>query len=39
MNNLIEKLLKRKNKLGVFPINEDDWNDLGNWSDLNKFIT
>ena len=31
MNQLIERLLKRKFKVGVYPINDDDWQDLGTW--------
>ena len=37
MNKLIEQLLKKKKKIGVFPINEDEWSDLGNWQSLKKF--
>jgi len=37
MNQLIELLLKKKKKIGVFPINADEWNDLGNWQSLKKF--
>ena len=36
MNQLIEQLLKKK-KIGVFPINADEWSDLGNWQSLKKF--
>ncbi len=31
MNELIEKLFKKKLKVGVFPINENEWQDLSNW--------
>ena len=31
MNKLIEKLFKKKLKVGVFPINENEWQDLSNW--------
>ena len=27
----IEKLFKKKLKVGVFPINENEWQDLSNW--------
>ena len=28
MNDLIERLIKKKFKIGVFPIHESDWQDL-----------
>tara|TARA_B100000674_G_scaffold469094_1_gene455584 strand:+ start:148 stop:1215 length:1068 start_codon:yes stop_codon:yes gene_type:complete len=31
MNELIERLIKRKFKIGVFPIHESEWQDLGTW--------
>ena len=31
MNELIEKLFKKKLNVGVFPINENEWQDLSNW--------
>ena len=31
MNELIEKLFKKRLKVGVFPINENEWQDLSNW--------
>ena len=37
MNQLIDLLLKKKKKISIFPINEDEWNDLGNWNSLKKF--
>ena len=37
MNQLIELLLNKKKKISVFPINEDEWSDLGNWNSLKKF--
>ena len=35
---LIEKLLKEKRKVGVFPINEGSWTDIGNWDEYLKYI-
>ena len=32
MNDLIERLIKNKFKIGVFPIHESDWLDLGTWN-------
>lgn len=32
MNDLIERLIKKKFKIGVFPIQETDWLDLGTWN-------
>ena len=29
MDNLIKKVKKRGGKVGVFPINEDSWQDIG----------
>ena len=37
MNQLIETLIKKRKKIGVFPINEDEWSDLGNWQSLKKY--
>lgn len=39
MSDLIRFLLKKKKKIGVFPIKENAWHDTGNWTDylnLNK---
>lgn len=38
MNVLIEKLIKKKFKVGVFPIHETEWQDLGNWIDFEEQI-
>ena len=37
MNFLIEKMIKKKKKIGVYPVDENDWQDFGNWQDFNKF--
>jgi len=31
MNTLIERCIKKKYKVGVFPIQDSEWHDLGNW--------
>lgn len=35
---LIEELLKEQRKVGVFPINEASWTDIGNWDEYIKYI-
>lgn len=30
---LIDKMIARKGRVGVFPISENSWKDLGNWND------
>ena len=35
---LIEKLVKEGRKVGVFPINEGSWTDIGNWEEYMKYI-
>lgn len=35
---LIEKLVKEGRKVGVFPINEGSWTDIGNWDEYIKYI-
>ena len=35
---LIEKLIKDGRKVGVFPINEGSWTDIGNWDEYIKYI-
>ena len=40
MDLVINRLLSKKRKVGVFPINEKDWKDVGNWTDyLNNIQT
>lgn len=34
---LIEKLISENRKVGVFPINEGSWTDIGNWDEYMKF--
>ena len=35
---LIEKLIQDGRKVGVFPINEGSWTDIGNWDEYMKYI-
>ena len=35
---LIEKLINEGRKVGVFPISEGSWTDIGNWSEYLKII-
>ena len=34
MDQLIAKLLKKKIKIGVFPVQKDDWSDFGKITDF-----
>ena len=38
MNDLVKILIKKKKKIGVFPIKDSDWKDTGNWLDYMKTI-
>lgn len=35
---LIEKLVGERRNVGVFPINEGSWTDIGNWDEYIKYI-
>ena len=35
---LIEKLIKEGRRVGVYPINEGSWTDIGNWEEYMKYI-
>lgn len=35
---LIEKLIKRGRRVGVYPINEGSWTDVGNWDEYLKIV-
>ena len=35
---LIEKLMKDGRRVGVYPINEGSWTDVGNWDEYLKFV-
>ena len=36
---LIEKLVKQGRRVGVYPINEGSWTDVGNWNEYLKYIS
>jgi dTDP-glucose pyrophosphorylase len=35
---LMESLLQQNRRVGVFPVNETSWTDIGNWDEYNKHI-
>ncbi len=35
---LIEKIKKRKGLVGVFPVSEKSWKDIGDWKEYYKNI-
>jgi len=36
---LVEKLHKESRKVGVFPVSEGSWKDIGNWEEyIKKFV-
>ena len=35
---LIEKVLERKGKAGVFPVSERSWNDIGSWEEYKSIL-
>lgn len=35
---LIDKLIRENRKVGVFPINEGSWTDIGNWEEYMKYV-
>lgn len=35
---LIEKLMRQGRRVGVYPINEGSWTDIGNWDEYIKYI-
>ena len=36
---LIDKLIKEGRRVGVFPVNEGSWTDVGNWDEyLKQFV-
>lgn len=39
ITNLIEKGLKKSSKIGVFPVSEKSWIDIGGWSEYQKILT
>jgi dTDP-glucose pyrophosphorylase len=38
ITHLIEKVMKRKGKVGVFPVSEKSWKDIGNWEDISQYL-
>lgn len=38
ITSLIDKLIKDGRKVGVFPINEGSWTDIGNWDEYMKYV-
>ncbi|WP_339889386.1 sugar phosphate nucleotidyltransferase [uncultured Flavobacterium sp.] len=38
ITDLIELVIKNKDKVGVFPIAENSWQDIGNWDDYSKVL-
>ena len=36
ITHLIEKILERKGNIGVFPVSEKSWKDIGNWEEYLK---
>ncbi len=38
MDELIQILKKRRKKIGIFPVSELNWTDVGEWSEYNKII-
>lgn len=38
ITSLIEKLKNEKRKIGVFPVSEKSWRDIGEWSEYQKFL-
>ena len=35
---LIELLIVKNGRVGVFPIAEKSWHDIGNWNDYNQLL-
>jgi len=38
ITHLIEKILERKGRIGVFPVSEASWMDIGNWTEYNETL-
>jgi dTDP-glucose pyrophosphorylase len=38
ITSLIEKLLKENRKVGIFPISQNSWTDIGNWEEYRTYI-
>jgi NDP-sugar pyrophosphorylase family protein len=35
---LIDKLVQEGRRVGVYPVNEGSWTDIGNWDEYMKYI-
>ena len=35
-NDFINKIIKNKYKIGIYPIEDNLWYDVGNWTNFNK---
>lgn len=38
ITSLIEKLMKAGRRVGVYPINDGSWTDIGNWEEYLKYV-
>ena len=38
ITHLIEKIIKRNGRIGVFPVSEASWMDVGNWVEYNQTL-
>jgi dTDP-glucose pyrophosphorylase len=38
ITHLIEKILDRKGLVGVFPVSEKSWKDMGSWEELKQYL-
>ena len=39
MDGLLTRAKRRNKKIGVFPVSENNWNDVGEWSEYNKLFS
>lgn len=38
MTDLIDAVVARKGRVGVFPVSEQSWTDIGNWDDYSRLL-
>lgn len=38
ITDLMESILQRKGRIGVFPVGESSWMDIGNWNEYNETL-
>lgn len=38
MTDLVDAILRRGGRVGVFPVSEASWSDIGNWDDFNRVL-